>query len=90
MTEPPDDSNVVRLGREERTAIARGLRDWYQHVVDEGIPEHLKKGLARLLSSERLQSRSTDTAARPAGPGGGADLTEEPEGDPPPERPDRS
>jgi hypothetical protein len=42
------------------------------------------------LWSERLQSLSTDTAARPAGPGGEAGLTEEPEGDPPPERPDRS
>jgi hypothetical protein len=84
MTDPPDDSKVVRLGREDQMAIARGLRDWYQHVVDEGIPEHLKEGLARLLSAERPQAPSSEKAA-------GLDDAEEPATDPeaklPPECP---
>jgi hypothetical protein len=84
MTDPPDDSKVVRLGREDQMAIARGLRDWYQHVVDEGIPEHLKEGLARLLSAERPQAPPSDKAA-------GRDRAEEPEthpeAEPPPECP---
>jgi len=101
MTDPPDDSKVVRLGREDQMAIARGLRDWYQHVVDEGIPEHLKEGMAKLLSTEPPQARSSDDAAGAAGTDSGPDRAEEPrteelkteepktdpEGEPPPECP---
>jgi hypothetical protein len=95
MTDPPDDSKVVRLGREDQMAIARGLRDWYQHVLDEGIPEHLKEGLAKLLSTELPQARSSDDAGV-AGTDLGPDRAEEPrtdepktdpEGEPPPECP---
>jgi hypothetical protein len=96
MTDPPDDAKVVRLGREEQMAIARGLRDWYQHVVDEGIPEHLKAGLAKLLSPELPQARSSDNSAGVGGTDLGPDRAEEPkmaepktdpEGEPPPECP---
>jgi hypothetical protein len=96
MIDPPDDSKVVRLGREDQMAIARGLREWYQHVVDEGIPEHMQEGLAKLLSTELPQARSSDNAAGVAGTDLGPDRAEEarseepkadPEGAPPPECP---
>jgi Anti-sigma factor NepR len=82
MTDPPDDSNVVRLGREEQIAIARGLRDWYQHVVDEGIPERMREGLERLLSAERSQAHSSDQATGAAGADTGPERAEEPKADP--------
>jgi hypothetical protein len=82
MTDPPDDPKVVRLGREDRMAIARGLRDWYQHVVDEGIPEHLEDGLAKLLSTELPQAPSSGQVADPTGTAGGTGRGEEPEADP--------
>jgi hypothetical protein len=34
--------NVVRLGCAEQAAIADELRRYWQHVVDEGVPEHLR------------------------------------------------
>jgi hypothetical protein len=34
--------NVVRLGCAEQAAIAEELRQYWQHVVDEGVPEHLR------------------------------------------------
>jgi hypothetical protein len=43
MSERSD--NVVRLGCAEQAAIADELRRYWQHVVDEGVPEHLR-GLA--------------------------------------------
>lgn len=92
MTNPPDDPKLVRLGREDQMAIARGLREWYQHVVDEGIPEHLKDGFAKLLSTELPQAHSSDQAAGSAGTDGEPDRAEEPtadpEAEPPPEGPD--
>jgi hypothetical protein len=33
--------NVVRLGCAEQAAIADELRRYWQHVVDEGVPDHL-------------------------------------------------
>jgi hypothetical protein len=34
--------NVVRLGCAEQAAIAEELRQYWQHVVDEGVPDHLR------------------------------------------------
>ena len=34
--------NVVRLGCAEQAAIADELRRYWQHVVDEEVPEHLR------------------------------------------------
>jgi hypothetical protein len=34
--------NVVRLGCAEQATIAEELRQYWQHVVDEGVPEHLR------------------------------------------------
>ena len=39
--------NVVRLGCAEQAAIAEELREYWQHVVDEGVPEHLRGLIAR-------------------------------------------
>ena len=88
MIDPPGNSKGARLGREERRAIARGLREWYQHVVDEGIPEQLQQKLAKLLSKEL--PGSPDQAARSVGMHGQPDRTEEPGGDEPPTGPDKS
>jgi hypothetical protein len=85
MSDPPKDSNVVSLGLEAQMAIARGLREWYQHVLEEGIPEHLRGGLAKLLSTEQPQSCSSDEVIRSApaeerpAP---SDSAEEPKADP--------
>jgi Anti-sigma factor NepR len=40
MSERSD--NVVRLGCAEQAAIAEELRRYWQHVVDEGVPEDLR------------------------------------------------
>jgi hypothetical protein len=37
--EPP--GNVVWLGREVQVAIARGLVDWWEELLDDEVPEHL-------------------------------------------------
>ena len=34
--------NVVRLGCAEQAAIAEELRHYWQHVVDEGVPDRLR------------------------------------------------
>jgi hypothetical protein len=34
--------NIVRLGCAEQAAIADELRRYWQHVVDEGVPEQLR------------------------------------------------
>jgi hypothetical protein len=89
MTDPPDDSKVVRLGREDQMAIARGLRDWYQHVVDEGIPEHMQAGLAKLFSAELSQDNVAGVAGTDLGPDRAEEpKTEDPKGEKPtdPER----
>jgi hypothetical protein len=39
--------NVVRLGCAEQAAIAEELRQYWQHVVDEGVSEHLQGLIAR-------------------------------------------
>ena len=88
MIDPPEDPDVVRLGREEQKAIARGLREWYQHVVDEGIPEHMKARLEEMLSGEQSQAQSVEAAA--ARPGAKPGARAEPEQEPPPERPEEA
>ena len=40
MSERSD--NVVRLGSAEQAAIADELRRYWQHVVDEGVPDQLR------------------------------------------------
>jgi hypothetical protein len=40
MSERSD--NIVRLGCAEQAAIADELRRYWQHVVDEGVPEQLR------------------------------------------------
>ena len=55
MSERSD--NVVRLGCAEQAAIADELRRYWQHVVDEGVPEQLR-GLV-----ERFGMGGHDTGA---------------------------
>jgi len=49
MSERSD--NVVRLGCAEQAAIADELRRYWQHVVDEGVPEHLRVLILRFEMS---------------------------------------
>lgn len=44
---PGRGDNVVRLGCAEQAAIAEELRQYWQHVVDEGVPDHLRGLIAR-------------------------------------------
>jgi hypothetical protein len=44
--------NVVRLGCAEQAAIADELRRYWQHVVDEGVPEHLQGFVLRFAGGE--------------------------------------
>src|ERR1700736_1988283 len=50
MSERSD--NVVRLGCAEQAAIADELRRYWQHVVDEGVPDHLR-GLVERFAADR-------------------------------------
>jgi hypothetical protein len=51
MSERSD--NVVRLGCAEQAAIADELRRYWQHVIDEGVPEDLRALILRFeMSSE--------------------------------------
>jgi hypothetical protein len=52
--------NVVRLGCAEQAAIAEELRRHWQHVVDEGVPEHLR-GLVLRFADGLEQLRITAT-----------------------------
>jgi hypothetical protein len=45
---------VVRLGCFEQGAIAEELRRYWQHVVDEGVPEHLRGLVARFPGEARM------------------------------------
>jgi hypothetical protein len=56
--------NVVRLGCAEQAAIADELRQYWQHVVDEGVPEHLR-GLVQRFPG-RLGGQAAEAAAQPA------------------------
>jgi anti-sigma factor NepR-like protein len=44
--------NVVRLGCAEQAAIADELRRYWQHVVDEGVPENLRALILRFETSD--------------------------------------
>ena len=48
MSERSD--NVVRLGSGEQAAIADELRRYWQHVVDEGVPEPLRALILRFAA----------------------------------------
>jgi anti-sigma factor NepR-like protein len=44
--------NVVRLGSAEQAAIAEELRRYWQHVVEEGVPEDLRALILRFEKSD--------------------------------------
>jgi Anti-sigma factor NepR len=50
MSERSD--NVVRLGCAEQAAIADELRRYWQHVVDEGVPEQLRGLVERFAAQD--------------------------------------
>jgi anti-sigma factor NepR-like protein len=68
MSERSD--NVVRLGCAEQAAIADELRRYWQHVVDEGVPEQLR-GLV-----ERFGADGHDTVAGAAADEPGQDAAQ--------------
>jgi len=55
--------NVVRLGCAEQGAIAEELRQYWQHVVDEGVPEHLRRVIARFPGGADHQNEKGRGAA---------------------------
>jgi hypothetical protein len=57
--------NVVRLGCAEQAAIADELRGYWQHVVDEGVPEHLR-GLVLRFGAGREHAEPDAAAAQAA------------------------
>src|ERR1700736_2323530 len=60
MSERSD--NVVRLGCAEQAAIADELRRYWQHVVDEGVPEQLR-GLVERFAVSRHDTGAGAVAA---------------------------
>jgi hypothetical protein len=48
--------NVVRLGCAEQAAIAEELRRYWQHVVDEGVPDHLRSLILRFAGEVDRQN----------------------------------
>jgi len=69
MTDPSEGSNpgnnIVRLGRNEQAAIAEELRRYYQDVVDEGVPHHLRALVARFADEPRRAKTARAAAAGP-------------------------
>ena len=63
MSERSD--NVVRLGCAEQAAIADELRRYWQHVVDEGVPEHMR-GLVERFAVDRDDIGACAAAAEAA------------------------
>jgi anti-sigma factor NepR-like protein len=55
--------NVVRLGCAEQAAIAEELRQHWQHVVDEGVPEHLLGLIAKFPDDVDRQPEKVRGAA---------------------------
>ena len=43
----------MRLGCAEQAAIAEELRQYWQHVIDEGVPEHLHALVLRFPGEAR-------------------------------------
>jgi len=60
MSERSD--NVVRLGSAEQAAIADELRRYWQHVVDEGVPEDLRVLILRFEMSDQDADAGTTAA----------------------------
>ena len=60
MSERSD--NVVRLGCAEQAAIADELRRYWQHVVDDGVPEPLRGVVLRFAASD--QAKASAAAAQ--------------------------
>ena len=59
--------NVVRLGCAEQAAIAEELRRHWQHVVDEGVPDHLQRLVQRFAAGVDGQGpEAAAAAAQPA------------------------
>jgi len=54
--------NVVRLGCAEQAAIADELRRYWQHVVDEGVPEDLRALILRFEMSDENADAGTAAA----------------------------
>src|SRR5262249_40086965 len=53
--------NIVRLGCAEQAAIAEELRRHWQHVVDEGVPEHLRDLVLRFAEGlEQLRIKAVE------------------------------
>jgi hypothetical protein len=48
---PGQGDNVVRLGCAEQAAIAEDLRRHWQHIIDEGVPEHLREFVLRFAEA---------------------------------------
>ena len=48
----PTPKTEVRLGREAQARIGQQLRDMYQNVVHEGVPEHLADLVNRLSEQD--------------------------------------
>jgi len=63
MSERSD--NVVRLGRAEQAAIADELRRYWQHVVDEGVPDH-PRGLVERFAVDRHDAGARAAAVEAA------------------------
>jgi hypothetical protein len=77
---PGQGDNVVRLGCAEQAAIAEELRRHWQHIVEEGVPEHLREfvlrfaeaidrrgagdGVGASQGAPRLNHRSDETPTR--------------------------
>jgi hypothetical protein len=62
MSERSD--NVVRLGRAEQAAIADELRRYWQHVVDEGVPD--LRGLVERFAVDRHDAGARAAAVEAA------------------------
>ena len=68
MSERSD--NVVRLGCAEQAAIADELRRYWQDVVDEGVPEHLRGLVERFGAQDAKADSAAAEAAGGAAPSG--------------------
>ena len=80
MSERSD--NVVRLGCAEQAAIADELRRYWQHVVDEGVPEHLRGVVLRFAASNKTEAgAAAEQACQAEGKSGIARLAEFRRGD---------
>jgi hypothetical protein len=63
-------NNVVRLGCAEQAAIAEDLRRYWQHVIDEGVPDPLRGLIERFGVQEAKAGVAAAEAAQDAGKSG--------------------